>query len=132
MKHNILIINDLDKVETVRNFPDSYEALKYFREVLDPAQYYGSYYQIQLNYFEDPALLIDFNDETITAFRTVDMATILLIKEVSRIYYMDSFDLYYQIDDIRIKEATPLILLNTLLEPLQDTILKRRLTSPLN
>lgn len=130
MKHNLLIINDLDKVETVRNFPDSFEALKYFREVLDPEQYYGSDYQIQLNYFEDPAFLIDFSDESLTAFHAVDMATILLIKEVAKIYYRDNFDLYYQIDDIRIKKDTPLILLNTLLEPLEESILKRRLTIP--
>ena len=131
MKHNILIINELNKVETVRNFPDSYEALKYLRN-LNPAPYYSTTYQIQLNYFEDPALLIDFGDESLTAFRCVDLATILLIKDIAHLYFTDDFGIYYQMDDIRIRSYNPLALFELLLEPLEDSILKRRLTSPLS
>lgn len=133
MKHNILIIDDLGKVVSIRNFPDSFEARKYFREVIDPNAYYGSDNQIQLNYFEDPALLIDFRDYSVTVFPVNDLATILLIKDIARCYSLnEDFTLYYQINSHRILYNSHYVLLNSLLEPLEDSILKRRLTVPFN
>ncbi len=99
MKHDLLFIQ-LDEVIRSKFFATSYEVWDSFFLHYDITPDVPGF-QIQLDYFEDPALLIDYTDKSLTAFVVPDFGTILLIKFIARRYKIYNFDLFIQEDGRR-------------------------------
>ncbi len=126
MKHD-LIFTKSGKVERTKFFSTSYEVwcdffLYYDINPDSPDS------EIQLDYFEDPAMVIDYSDKSFTAFAINDLGTILLIKFIARRYAEYGFNFFIQDGGLRwrVKDASQLF--DTLLDPLTEGIMKKHLT----
>lgn len=125
MKHDLLFIKD-DVVIRSKFFSSSFEVWDSFflhYEITPdvPA------FQIQLDYFEDPALLIDYSDKSLTAFVVPDLGTILLIKFIARRYKEYNFDLFIQEDGRRRYYEDISLFIDVLMSPLVPKIMKKQL-----
>lgn len=126
MKHDILIINN-NKVVRTKFFSTSYEVWESFFLYYDitPEAVTTS---IQLDYFEDPALLIDYSDKSVTAFRVNDLGTILLIKYIASRYNEYGFSFFIQEAERRRLQKSYYDFFDNLLTPLCEGIMKKHLT----
>lgn len=126
MKHDLLFIKD-DVVIRSKFFSSSFEVWDSFflhYEITPdvPA------FQIQLDYFEDPALIIDYADKSLTAFVVPDLGTILLIKFIARRYKEYNFDLFIQEDGRRRRYYEDIsAFIDVLMSPLVPKIMKKQL-----
>ena len=126
MKHDLLFIQ-LDEVIRTKFFATSFDVwdsfFKHYEITPDvPA------FQIQLDYFEDPALIIDYADKSVTAFRINDLGTILLIKFIASRYNEYGFNFFIQEDNRRRLQGSVNDLFNNLLSPLSESIMRKALT----
>lgn len=126
MKHDILIIND-DKVVRTKFFSTSYEVWESFFLYYDITPE-ATTTSIQLDYFEDPALLIDYSDKSVTAFIVNDLGTILLIKYIAARYNEYGFNFFIQEGERRRLQGSINDLFDNLLSPLCEGIMRKRLT----
>lgn len=126
MKHDIMIINN-NKVVRTKFFPTSYEVWEsfflYYDITSDAVET-----SIQLDYFEDPALIIDYSDKSFTAFRVNDLGTILLIKYIASRYNEYGFSFFIQEDERRRLQGSYNDLFDNLLTPLCEGIMRKQLT----
>lgn len=126
MKHDLLFIQD-DKIIRSKFFATSYDVWESFflhYEITPDAPGFS----IQLDYFEDPALIIDYSDKSVTAFVVPDLGTILLIKFIARRYIEYNFNLFIQEDDRRRYYEEFNTFIDILMSPLVPGIMKRQLT----
>lgn len=125
MKHDLLFIQH-DTVIRSKFFTTSYDVwdtlFKHYEITPDV-----SAFQIQLDYFEDPALLIDYADKSLTAFVVPDLGTILLIKFIARRYKEYNFDLFIQEDGRRRYYKDISSFIDVLMSPLVPKIMKKQL-----
>lgn len=126
MKHDILIINN-DKVVRTKFFSTSYEVWESFFLYYDITPE-ATTTSIQLDYFEDPALLIDYSDKSVTAFIVNDLGTILLIKYIAARYNEYGFNFFIQEGERRRLQGSINDLFDNLLTPLCEGIMKKHLT----
>lgn len=127
MKHDLLFIQ-LDTVIRTKFFATSYDVWESFflhYEITPdvPA------FQIQLDYFEDPALLIDYADKSLTAFVVPDLGTILLIKFIARRYKEYNFDLFIQEEGRRRYYEDISSFIDALMSPIVPSIMKKHITN---
>lgn len=99
MKHDLLFIQH-DTVIRSKFFSNSYEVWETFFHHYNITPE-ASGFQIQLDYFEDPALIIDYTVKSFTAFRINDLGTILLIKSIASRYNVYGFNFFIQEDNRR-------------------------------
>ena len=126
MKHDLLFIQH-DTVIRSKFFSNSYDVWgTFFRHYDITPEAPG--FQIQLDYFEDPALIIDYTDKSITAFRINDLATILLIKFIASRYNEYGFNFFIQEDNHRRLQGSVNDLFDNLLSPLCKDIMRKTLT----
>lgn len=126
MKHDLLFIQDEDIIRT-KFFSTSYEVWDSFflhYEITPDAPGFS----IQLDYFEDPALLIDYSDKSVTAFVVPDLGTIILIKFIARRYREYNFNLFIQEDGRRRYYEDLNTFIDMLMAPMVPSIMKRQLT----
>lgn len=126
MKYDLLFIQDDDIIRT-KFFSSSYEVWDSFflhYEITPDAPGF----QIQLDYFEDPALLIDYSDKSVTAFVVPDLGTILLIKFIARRYKEYNFSLFIQEDGRRRYHEDINTFIDILMAPMIPGIMKRQLS----
>ena len=126
MKHDIMIINN-NKVVRTKFFSTSYEVWESFFLYYDitPDAVETA---IQLDYFEDPALYIDYHDKSVTAFRVNDLGTILLIKYIASRYNEYGFSFFIQEAERRRLQGSLNDFFDNLLTPLCEGIMKKHLT----
>lgn len=126
MKHDIMIINNNHVVRT-KFFSTSYEVWESFFLYYDITPD-ATDTAIQLDYFEDPALYIDYHDKSFTAFRINDLGTILLIKYIAARYNEYGFNFFIQEGERRRLQGSYNDLFDNLLTPLCEGIMKKHLT----
>lgn len=125
MKHDLLFIKD-DAVIRSKFFSSSFEVWDSFFSHYEITPD-GSSFQIQLDYFEDPALIIDYFDKSLTAFTVPDLGTILLIKFIALRYKEYNFDLFIQEDGRRRYYEDISSFIDVLMSPLVPKIMKKQL-----
>ena len=126
MKHDLLFIQH-DTVIRSKFFATSFDVWNSFFQHYDITPE-ASGFQIQLDYFEDPALIIDYTDKSVTAFRINDLGTILLIKFIASRYNDYNFNFFIQEDNRRRLQGSVNDLFNNLLSPLCKDIMRKTLT----
>ena len=126
MKHDLLFIQD-DTVIRSKFFATSFDVWDSFFHHYDITPEAPGF-QIQLDYFEDPALIIDYTDKSFTAFRINDLGTILLIKFIASHYNEYGFNFFIQEDNRRRFQGSVNDLFNNLLSPLCNDIMRKTLT----
>lgn len=127
MKHDLLFIQ-YDTVIRSKFFATSFDVWDSFFSHYDITPE-ASYFQIQLDLFEDPALLIDYSDKSVTAFHRInDLGTILLIKYIASRYNEYGFNFFIQEENRRRLQGSVNDLFNNLLSPLSEGIMKSHLT----
>ena len=126
MKHDLLFIQH-DTVIRSKFFATSFDVWNSFFQHYDITPE-ASEYQIQLDYFEDPALIIDYSDKSVTAFRIIDLGTILLIKFIASRYNVYGFNFFIQEDNRRRLQGSVNDLFDNLLSPLCKDIMRKTLT----
>ena len=126
MKHDLLFIQH-DTVIRSKFFATSFDVWNSFFQHYDITPE-ASGFQIQLDYFEDPALIIDYTDKSVTAFRINDLGTILLIKFIASRYNEYNFNFFIQEDNRRRLQGSVNDLFNNLLSPLSEDIMRKTLT----
>lgn len=126
MKHDLLFIKD-DVVIRSKFFSSSFEVWDSFflHYEITPDD---SSFQIQLDYFEDTALIIDYTDKSVTAFRINDLGTILLIKFIASRYNVYGFNFFIQEDNRRRLQGSVNNLFDNLLSPHCKDIMRKTLT----
>lgn len=129
MKHDLLFIQH-DTVIRSKFFATSFDVWNSFFSHYDITPDVPDF-QIQLDCFEDPALIIDYSDKSVTAFRINDLGTILLIKYIASRYNKYGFIFFIQEENRRKLQGSVNDLFNNLLSPLSERIMKMHLT-PLN
>lgn len=127
MKHDLLFIQ-LDKVIRTKFFATSYDVWESFflHYEITPDDHD---FQIQLDYFEDPALLIEYFDKSLTAFIVPDLGTILLIKFIARRYREYNFNLFIQEEGRRRYYEDINTFIDVLMSPLVPSIMKKHITN---
>ena len=126
MKHDLLFIQH-DTVIRSKFFATSFDVWNsFFHHYNITPEAPG--FQIQLDYFEDPALIIDYTDKSFTAFRIIDLGTILLIKFIASRYNVYGFNFFIQEDNRRSFQGSVNDLFNNLLSPLCKDIMRKTLT----
>lgn len=126
MKHDLLFIQH-DTVIRSKFFATSFDVWDSFFSHYDITPEAPGF-QIQLDYFEDPALIIDYSDKSVTAFRINDLGTILLIKFIASRYNEYNFNFFIQEDNRRRLQGSVNDLFNNLLSPLSEAIMRKTLT----
>ena len=126
MKHDLLFIQH-DTVIRSKFFATSFDVWNSFFHHYDITPE-ASGFQIQLDYFEDPALIIDYTDKSVTAFRIIDLGTILLIKFIASRYNVYGFNFFIQEDNRRRLQGSINDLFDSLLSPLCKDIMRKTLT----
>ena len=126
MKHDLLFIQH-DTVIRSKFFATSYDVWESFFRHYDITPE-ASGFQIQLDYFEEPALIIDYTDKSVTAFRINDLGTILLIKFIASRYNEYNFNFFIQEDNRRRLQGSVNGLFDNLLSPLCKDIMRKTLT----
>lgn len=126
MKHDLLFIQH-DTVIRSKFFATSFDVWNSFFLHYDITPE-ASGFQIQLDYFEDPALIIDYTDKSVTAFRINDLGTILLIKFIASRYNDYNFNFFIQEDNRRRLQGSVNDLFDNLLSPLCNDIMRKTLT----
>ena len=126
MKHDLLFIQH-DTVIRSKFFATSFDVWNSFFLHYDITPEAPGF-QIQLDYFEDPALIIDYTDKSFTAFRINDLATILLIKFIASRYNVYGFNFFIQEDNRRSFQGSVNDLFDNLLSPLCKDIMRKTLT----
>ena len=126
MKHDLLFIQH-DTVIRSKFFATSFDVWNSFFQHYDITPE-TSGFQIQLDYFEDPALIIDYTDKSVTAFRINDLGTILLIKFIASRYNEYNFNFFIQEDNRRSFQGSVNDLFDNLLSPLCKDIMRKTLT----
>ena len=126
MKHDLLFIQN-DTVIRSKFFATSFDVWNSFFQHYD-INPEAPGFQIQLDYFEDPALIIDYTDKSVTAFRIIDLGTILLIKFIASRYNVYGFNFYLQEDNRRSFQGSVNDLFDNLLSPLCKDIMRKTLT----
>lgn len=126
MKHDLLFIQH-DTVIRSKFFATSFDVWNSFFHHYDITPE-ASGFQIQLDYFEDPALIIDYTDKSVTAFRINDLGTILLIKFIASRYNEYNFNFFIQEDNRRRFQGSVNDLFDNLLSPLCKDIMRKTLT----
>lgn len=126
MKHDLLFIQH-DTVIRSKFFATSFDVWDKFFSHYDITPE-ASGFQIQLDYFEDPALIIDYIDKSVTAFRINDLGTILLIKFIASRYNEYNFNFFIQEDNRRRLQGSVNDLFDNLLSPLCKDIMRKTLT----
>lgn len=126
MKHDLLFIQH-DTVIRSKFFATSFDVWNSFFQHYDITPE-ASGFQIQLDYFEDPALIIDYSDKSVTAFRIIDLGTILLIKFIASRYNVYGFNFFIQEDNRRRFQGSVNDLFDSLLSPLCKDIMRKTLT----
>ena len=126
MKHDLLFIQH-DTVIRSKFFATSFDVWNSFFQHYDITPE-ASGFQIQLDYFEDPALIIDYTDKSVTAFRINDLGTILLIKFIASRYNEYNFNFFIQEDNRRRLQGSVNDLFDNLLSPLCKDIMRKTLT----
>lgn len=128
MKHDILFVKD-SKIIKSSFFSDSYDVWKRFFLNYDISQHLlDESFEIQLDYFEDPALLVDYSDRSVTVFPVDDLGTIILDKYIARRYLEFGFKLFIQEGNARYVIFNEFHLFNYLFAPMEQEILKKHLT----
>ena len=126
MKHDLLFIQH-DTVIRSKFFATSFDVWNSFFLHYDITPDVPAF-QIQLDYFEDPALIIDYTDKSVTAFRIIDLGTILLIKFIASRYNVYGFNFFIQEDNRRSFQGSVNDLFDNLLSPLCKDIMRKTLT----
>lgn len=126
MKHDLLFIQH-DTVIRSKFFATSFDVWNSFFFHYDITPDVPAF-QIQLDYFEDPALIIDYTDKSVTAFRINDLGTILLIKFIASRYNEYGFNFFIQEDNRRRLQGSVNDLFDNLLSPLCNDIMRKTLT----
>lgn len=126
MKHDLLFIQH-DTVIRSKFFATSFDVWNSFFHHYDITPDVPAF-QIQLDYFEDPALIIDYTDKSVTAFRIIDLGTILLIKFIASRYNVYGFNFFIQEDNRRSFQGSVNDLFDNLLSPLCKDIMRKTLT----
>lgn len=127
MKHDLLFIQH-DTVIRSKFFTTSFDVWDSFFSHYDITPE-ASGFQIQLDLFEDPALLIDYSDKSVTVFHRInDLGTILLIKYIASRYNEYDFNFFIQEDNRRRLQGSVNDLFNNLLSPLSEGIMRMHLT----
>ena len=126
MKHDLLFIQ-YDTVIRSKFFATSFDVWNSFFQHYDITPE-ASGFQIQLDYFEDPALIIEYSDKSVTAFRIIDLGTILLIKFIASRYNVYGFNFFIQEDNRRSFQGSVNDLFDNLLSPLCKDIMRKTLT----
>lgn len=126
MKHDLLFIQH-DTVIRSKFFATSFDVWNSFFHHYDITPDVPAF-QIQLDYFEDPALIIDYTDKSVTAFRIIDLGTILLIKFIASRYNVYGFNFFIQEDNRRKLQGSVNDLFDNLLSPLCKDIMRKTLT----
>lgn len=126
MKHDLLFIQ-LDTVIRSKFFATSFDVWDSFFSHYDITPE-ATDFSIQLDYFEDPALIIDYSDKSVTAFRINDLGTILLIKFIAFRYNEYNFNFFIQEENRRRLQGSVNDLFNNLISPLSEGIMKSHLT----
>lgn len=124
MKHDLLFIQ-LDTVIRSKFFATSFDVWDSFFSHYEITPDVPAF-QIQLDLFEDPALLIDYSDKSVTAFyRINDLGTILLIKFIASRYNEYGFNFFIQEESRRRLQGSVNDLFNSLLSPLSEAIMRK-------
>ena len=126
MKHDLLFIKS-DIVIRSKFFATSFDVWDSFFKHYEITPDVPSF-QIQLDYFEDPALIIDYSDMSVTAFQINDLGTILLIKFIASRYNEYGYNFFIQEDNRRRLQGSVNDLFNNLLSPLSEDIMRKTLT----
>lgn len=127
MKHDLLFIQ-LDTVIRSKFFATSFDVWDSFFSHYEITPDVPAF-QIQLDLFEDPALLIDYSDKSVTAFHRInDLGTILLIKYIALRYNEYGFNFFIQEESRRRLQGSVNDLFNSLLSPLSEAIMRKTLT----
>ena len=127
MKHDLLFIQ-LDTVIRSKFFATSFDVWDSFFSHYDITPE-ATGFSIQLDLFEDPALLIDYSDKSFTAFHRInDLGTILLIKFIASRYNEYGFNFFIQKESRRRLQGSVNDLFNSLLSPLSEAIMRKTLT----
>ena len=126
MKHDLLFIQHGTVIRS-KFFATSFDVWNSFFQHYDITPE-ASGFQIQLDYFEDPALIIDYSDKSVTAFRIIDLGTILLIKFIASRYNVYGFNFFIQEDNRRSFQGSVNDLFDNLLSPLCKDIMRKTLT----
>lgn len=126
MKHDLLFIQH-DTIIRSKFFATSFDVWNSFFLHYDITPDVPAF-QIQLDYFEDPALIIDYTDKSVTAFRIIDLGTILLIKFIASRYNVYGFNFFIQEDNRRSFQGSVNDLFDNLLSPLCKDIMRKTLT----